>query len=239
MKGIIIFLSQSLLLFQLNAFDFNGMWSTRISTKGHSQEEHKYSWGTVQEPHGIGFSIDLTENSIYTNNVWSFRIDLEYDEDNKTFSFINPLAKEKETYYITEISDYEIKLETDFYSNHDPLINASPKGSEKKVHYFKIAGPEDAKVLQAPVKAKLLNDVELKFLDYQGVIHNYGLVEKGTIVEVRNYYEEDVTEITDMNFNYHILVNSELGGCVDPKAIEFLDDITINGYGGKDFTPNE
>ena len=234
MKKILILIFISLLLFQLNAFDFNGIWSyVGISAKGHSKYETEYSWGTVQEPSHIGFSIDMNKKIIHTNDVWSFLIDLEYDEEDKIFSFINPLTNEKETYYITEISDYEIKLETEFYRDHDPLINASPIGSEKRVHYFKLAGPENAKVLRPPIKAKLLCDVELKFLDYKGVIHNYGPVSKETIVEVLDYYEEYVPEITDLNFNYHILVNPELGGCVDPKAIEFLDDITINGYGGK------
>ncbi len=234
MKKWINFIFISLLLSQLNAFDFDGMWcNLGISIKGYAKQEYSYSWGTVQEPHGIGFSIDLDKKVIHTNWVWSFLIDLKYDEENKTFSFINPLTKKEETYYMTVVSDYEIKLETEIFRDHDPLIPASPIGSEKKVHYFKIAGPENAKVLKAPVYAKLLNDIELKIKDYQGVIYDFGPVKKGTIVEVIDYYEEYVPEITDLPFNYHILVNPELGGCVDPKSIEFLDDITINGFGGK------
>lgn len=233
MKKLLFFILLSLIIVQLNAFDFNGMWSSRISTEGHTKLEYEYSWGTVQEPSDIGFSIDLKKGIIHTNCVWSFLIDLDYNDDTKTFSFINPLTKEKETYYITVISDYEIKLETEYYSDRDPLINASKKDSEKIVHYFKIAGPKNAKVLEAPVKAKLLNDIELKIMDYKGVIYDFGPVEKGTIVEVVDYYEEFAPDITDLDFNYHILINSTRGGCVDPRAIEFIDDITINGYGGK------
>lgn len=234
MKKILTLFFISQFLFQLNAFDFNGIWSyVGISTKGHSKYETEYSWGTVQEPSHIGFSIDMNKKIIHTNDDWTFFLDLDYDQDNKSFSFINPLTKGKETYYITEISDYEIKLETEYFKDRNPLINASEIGSEKKVHYFKIVGPENAKVLGAPIKAKLLHDIELKIKDYQGVIYNFGFVKKGTIVEVMDYREGLIPEITDLDFVFHVLVNPELGGYVDPRAIEFLDDITINGYGGK------
>ncbi|MGN0750775.1 MAG: hypothetical protein ACI4LS_09850 [Treponema sp.] len=232
MKKIINFFLMSVLLFQLHALDFNGMWScVGISPKGQSKEQYKYSWGTVQEPCGIGFSIDLESNKIHTNNVWSFLIDFKYNDDTKSFSFINPLSKEEETYYITEISDYEILLQT--VLPRDSLINASPLGSEKKVHYFKIAGPDNANVLKTPVKAILLSDIDLKIKDYQGKLYDFGPVKKNTIVEVINYKEGYIPEITDLDFVFHILVNPELGGYVDPKKIEFLDDITLNGYGGK------
>lgn len=114
-----------------------------------------------------------------------------------------------------------------------------PKGSEKIIHYFKIAGPTKAKVLKAPVYGILLDDIELKFKDYKGIIYDFGPVNKGTRVELIDYREGLIPEITDLDFVFHVLVNPELGGYVDPRAIEFLDDITINGYGGKDFTPNE
>ncbi len=84
----------------------------------------------------------------------------------------------------------------------------------------------------APIKAKLLHDIELKIKDYQGVIYNFGFVKEGTIVEVMDYREGLIPEITELDFVFHVLVNPELGGYVDPRAIEFLDDITINGYGG-------
>ncbi len=232
MKKIINYLLISIFIFQLYAFDLNGMWScVGISPKGQSKEQSEYSWGTVQEPYGIGFSIDLANNIIHTNKDRSFVLKLDYDKENKIFSFINPLSKEKETYYITEISDYEILLQTDMFGNS--LINASPKGNEKKIHYFKIAGPDNAKVLKAPVKAILLTDVDLVIKDYQGKLYEFGSVKKGTIVEVINYREGYIPEVTDIDFVYHILVNPELGGYVDPKKIEFIDDIAINGYGRK------
>lgn len=237
MKKILNFVIISVLISQLNAFDFNGMWSYNISPKGYSESEAEYSWGTVQEPYDIGFSIDLDRKIIHTNCFRSFIIYLDYNKESKTFSFINPLTKEKETYYITEISDYEIKLETEYFNDRNPLIHASQKGGETNfqfdLHYFKIAGPKDSKVLKAPVKAKLLSDIELKFKDYKGLIYNFGVVKKGTIVEVVNCREGAIPEITDLDFIYHVLINPELGGYVDPKKIEFLDDITINGYGGK------
>lgn len=213
------------------AFDLNGIWSVTISTNWASTCEAKYSWGTIEEPYNVGFSIDLEKNIIHTNSFRSFYVNFDYDKENNMFSFINPLSKLKETYYIKIISDCEIILRTDV--NKNSLIYASQVNSPTIIHYFKIAGPKDAKVLKAPIKAKLLNDIELKFLDYQGVIYDYGPVKKGTIVEVIDYQEGYIPEITDLDFVFHILVNPELGGYVDPKKIEFLDDITINGYGGK------
>lgn len=86
MKKEITFLLLSLILFQLSAFDFNGTWSCNgVSLKGYSKEEYEYSWGIVKEPSHSGFSIDMGKNMIHTNDVWSFLIDLEYDEENDIF----------------------------------------------------------------------------------------------------------------------------------------------------------
>ena len=101
------------------------------------------------------------------------------------------------------------------------------------VHYFKIDGPKDERSLKSPIYARILEDSNLLIKDYQGIIHNTGFVKKGQIVEVCGIWRSKIPEISDLSFNFSILVNPSEGGEISPYKIEFLDNITINGYGGK------
>ncbi len=216
----------------LYCFDFNGVWSSEdISIRNWSYMDKSYSWGNVREPIDCGFSIDLGKNEIYTNDTWYFNIQIDYE--NNTFSFINPLSKKKETYYITIISDYEILLETDV--ERDSLLVAKNinEKNKKSIHYFKIDGPKKSKCLKAPVYAVVLEDSDLLVKDYKGILHNTGHVSKGQVVEVWGISSNKVIEISELEFNFAIIIGEEIGGNISPLKIEFLDDISISGYGKK------
>lgn len=239
MKKKLSFIFCFLLMIKLYSFDFNGVWSfSGVIVNNWSYIDKTYSWGKIKEPVECGFTIDLGKNIIFTNHYLFLDIPINYDEENHIFSFINPISKEENKYYFEVISDYEIILKTELSEVQNSLIVAERKydKSSSPIHYFKIEGPKNSKKLKAPIYAKILEDSNIYFLDYQNVLHNCGKVKEGTIVEFCNLYIENVPEITNLDFNYHILVTPELGGSIDPNKIEFLDDITINGYGGKKIT---
>ena len=232
MKKTLINIFLLLHFFSLYSFDFNGVWSfDNFSIMNWHYKDKCYSWGNIREPIDCGFTIDLERNEIYTNYTWYLNIQIDYDND--SFSFINPFSNEKEKYFITIISDYEIVLETDV--NNDSLLVAENIKSKDKssIHYFKINGPKNSKILKTPLSAIINEDSDLFIKDYKGVIHKTGYLKKGQIVEVWGRIPEKISEISEVDFNFAIRTNNETGGLISPLKIEFIDDIIISGYGKK------
>lgn len=224
-KNLILILIIITNICYLYSFDFNGVWSNgeiNLNKWHHTNEE--YSWGKIKEPVECGFTIDLPKRQIHINTFRSFYIDLTYDIDNMSFSFINPLSKEKEYYSFKIISEYEIILTTEVKQN--PLLYV---GEES--HYFKINGPKDSKVIRAPVYARTKNDCHYYAYDWKLNLLDLGIIPKDTIVEIVDITQNDVDLGSEYDFQFGILINSETGGFLAVENIEFLDEaITIGGY---------
>lgn len=215
----------------LYSFDFNGVWSNgAITINNWHYISKEYSWGKIKEPVDCGFTIDLNNKTIFINSTWYFDIILDYDENNMTFSFINPLSKETENYSIEIISEYEIILKTDVKEN--PLIYIGNNSYNKQyIHFFKIIGPKNAEIIKAPVYARTKNDCHYYAYDWKLNLLDLGIIPKDTIVEIVDITQNDVDLGSEYDFQFGILVNSETGGFLAVENIEFLDEaITIGGY---------